>query len=167
MIQGRVHDIAKTCWNLLSVLAMAAKTRPGKLLIADQGLAQAIWSARIQHGSDFATVPGLASCSREWISHTLFVHVASPKEVAQERLSRREERTARFQKAESINNLSLWTSAAEIIEDIHDDLEAELSKGRHGGRLMRVPCDDGARPRELAKCIYDQLRQLQAEPTRS
>lgn len=154
-------DAAKTRWNFLSVLAMQSGKRPDGLLIADQGLAQAIWTARVHHGQDAAPAKPLFDKLDGWIDQTLFIHVEAPTAVAQQRLSRRRQHTSRFQNAESIADLSLWARGEEVIEHIADEIEEELKGRRLPGRLLRIRSDGGDTPLDRAKYIRDHLRRLE------
>ncbi|HEX7857700.1 MAG TPA: glycosyltransferase [Sphingobium sp.] len=156
-------DAVKTRWNFLSVLAMQLRQRPNGLLIADQGLAQAIWTARIHHGRDAAPTKSVFDQLDGWIGETLFIHVEAPTAVAQQRLARRRRRTSRFQNAESIADISLWARGKEAIEHIADEIEEELERRRLPGRLLRIPSDGDDTPLDRAKHIRDHLRQLERD----
>ena len=95
---------AKTWWNFLSVLAMQAPAQRGGLLIADQGLAQGIWTARIRHGRDAMPVRSVCDELGDWIGETLFIHVDAPTPVAQQRLAPRRQRTSLFQEPDCIGD---------------------------------------------------------------
>lgn len=156
-------DEAKTRWNFLSVLAMQLRQRRNALLIADQGLAQAIWTARIHHGHDAAPAEPMFDQLNGWIGETLFIHVDAATAVAQQRLARRRQHTSRFQNAESIADISLWARGEEAIEHIADEIERELKRRRLPGRLLHIPSDGGDTPLDRAKHIRDHLSQLERE----
>ncbi|GAA4018934.1 hypothetical protein GCM10022280_18250 [Sphingomonas swuensis] len=136
--QSSVRDRIKTRWNFWSVMAMQARTTPPRLLINDQGLAQALWSARVQHGA-------AASCGNRrlphcpgWLEQTLFVHVATPPLTARQRLSRRVRVTSRFQHPERRDDLALWEEGHQAIDRIERDLKDELEGAGLGDRLLRL-----------------------------
>lgn len=156
-------DAAKTRWNFLSVLAMQLRQRRNSLLIADQGLAQAIWTARIHHGQDAAPAKPVFDQLDGWIGETLFIHVEAPTAVARQRLARRRRHTSRFQNAESIADLSLWARGEEAIEHIADEIEGELERRHLPGRLLHIPGDGGDTPLDRAKHIRDHLCQLERD----
>lgn len=156
-------DAVKTRWNFLSVLAMHLRQGHNGLLIADQGLAQAIWTARIHHGRDAAPAEPVFNQLDGWIGETLFIHVEAPTAVARQRLARRRRHTSRFQNAESIANLALWARGEEAIEHIADEIEGELERRHLPGRLLRISGDGGDTPLDRAKHISDYLCQLERE----
>lgn len=156
-------DAAKTRWNFLSVLAMQLRKGHNGLLIADQGLAQAIWTARIHHGDDAAPAKPVFDRLDGWIGETLFIHVEAPTAVARQRLAQRRRHTSRFQSAESIADISLWARGEEAIEHIADEIEGELKRRHLTGRLLRIPSDGGDTPLDRAKHISDHLSQLERD----
>ena len=89
---ARGKDALKTRWNFLSVLAIELR-RPGRgLLIADEGIAQGLWGARMHHGDQAGSVGSLCDRLESWIGETLFIHVEAPVPVARQRLGRRANR---------------------------------------------------------------------------
>ena len=156
-------DAVKTRWNFLSVLAMQSRRRPDDLLIADQGLAQAIWTARIHHGQDAAPARPIFDQVDRWIGETLFIHVEAPTAVARQRLAKRRQHTSRFQNADSIADLALWERGAEVIDHIADEIEQELERRRLPGRLLRIRSDDGDTPLDRARHIRDHLCRLERD----
>ena len=156
-------DAAKTWWNFLSVLAMQSRRRADGLLVADQGLAQAIWTARIHHGQDAAPARPVFDRVDGWIGETLFIHVEAPTDVARQRLAKRRQHTSRFQNADSLADLALWTRGAEVIEHIADEIEDELTFRRLPGRLLRIRSDGGDTPLDRAKHIRDHLCRIERD----
>lgn len=154
-------DAAKTRWNFLSVLAMQLRQRRNGLLIADQGLAQAIWTARIHHGHDAAPAKAVFDQLDSWIGETLFILVETPTAVARQRLSRRRVHTSRFQNAESFDDLALWARGKDVIEHIADEIEGELERRHLSGRLLRIPSDGEDTPLDRARHIRDHLHQIE------
>ncbi|WP_340268425.1 glycosyltransferase [Sphingobium mellinum] len=156
-------DAVKTRWNFLSVLAMHSRHRPDRLLVADQGLAQAIWTARIHHGNDAAPAKTIFDRVDGWIGETLFIHVEAPTEVARQRIAKRRQHTSRFQNADAIADPTRWARGAEVIEHISDEIEEELKRRGLSGRLLRIRSDGGDTPLDRARHIRDYLCQLERD----
>ena len=154
-------DAAKTRWNFLSVLAMQSGQGPDSLLVADQGLAQAIWTARVHHGQDAAPAKPLFDQLDGWIGETLFVYVEAPTTVAQQRLSGRRQHTSRFQNAESIADDSLWTRGEQVIDHIAEEIEEELKRRKFTGRMLHIRSDGSDTPLDRARYIMNHLRHLE------
>lgn len=154
-------DAAKTWWNFLSVLAMQMTSRRHRFLVADQGVAQGIWTARMHHGREAAPVRMIAEQVSGWIDRTLFVHVDAPAPVARLRLSRREQHTSRFQNPECLEDVALWRDGQQCIERIGEEIGRQLDgRGLHG-RLLRIASDGRDTPIQLAAQIRDHMNALE------
>jgi hypothetical protein len=152
---------AKTWWNFLSVLAMQSRSRRHGILIADQGVAQGIWSARIRHGHDAIPLSAVAKGLGNWVGDTLFVHVEAPSAVARERLARRRQRTSDFQAVDCIDDVELWNVGARAVEQIEQEIGAELARRGLTGHLIHVPSDGNDTPHHRARIICDHLLALE------
>jgi len=156
-------DALKTRWNFWSVLAIQSRAQDD-LLIADEGLAQAIWTARIHHGPD-AVPNGIFRKLDGWIGDTLFVHVVAPPPVARERLAKRIAHTSRFQNAGLIDDVALWARGEEAVERIAREINAELLRRNLPGRLLRIARDREDTPLDRAKLIRNHFYEIDAAPT--
>lgn len=154
-------DAAKTRWNFLAVLAMQLPSRRQRFLVADQGVAQAIWTARMHHGREAAPVRMIAEQVSGWIDRTLFVHVHAPAPVARLRLSRREQHTSRFQNPEHLANVALWRDGQQCIERIDEEIGQQLDDHGLQGRLLRIASDGRDTPIQLAAQIRDHIDTLE------
>lgn len=154
---------AKTRWNFLSVLAMQSQPERRGMLIVDQGLAQAIWTARINHGPDAAPAEPVFHQLGSWIGETLFIHVDAPTTIAQQRLARRRRHTSRFQDAKCIGDVALWARGEEVIEHIAEEIEGELRRRGLSSRLLRIPSGGDDTPLDRATHIRDHLYRLERE----
>ena len=157
-------DLLKSLWNYCSVLAMALNhARNGKgTLVLDQGVAQALWSARM-HGVGSNPAPDSASLTAGGcFDRSLFVRVETPTEVAAARLQRRRFKTSRMQRPDRIGQQSLWDKANEITTDLTGRIEAELERRHLRGRLIRVKSDDSSDPAETARVIVAHLALLES-----
>ena len=155
---------AKTWWNFLSVLAMQAPVQRDGLLIADQGLAQGIWTARIRHGRDAMPVRSVSDELGDWIGETLFIHVDAPTPIAQQRLAPRRERTSLFQEPDCIGDVSLWASGEDAVQCIQQEIGEALQHRGLSGRLIRIPSGGSDTPLDRARSILEHLTKLELEP---
>lgn len=147
----------KSWWNFLSVMAMQSRPGHGRLLVADQGVAQGIWSARMRHGSDAVPVTSPAQALDGWIGGTLFINVEAPPSVARQRLGQRLRRTSDFQDPKRIIDARLWEAGQMTIRQINDEIADELARRGLVGRLLRIDSAAGDTPRDRAKAICDHL----------
>jgi predicted kinase len=153
-------DALKTLWNYCSVLAM--QSRPGEqLLVADEGLAQAIWTARMHHGADAAPARPIFDQAQDWIEKTLFIHVDAPAAVARQRLAKRPRHTSRFQDANRINDLALWDRGTATMNRIVEEIDGELARRGLYGRVLRIASDRADTPLDRAKIIRTCLQRLE------
>ena len=154
----------KTWWNFLSVLAMQARVQRKGMLIADQGLAQGIWTARIRHGRDAIPVQSVSEELDDWIDETLFIHVDAPTPIAQQRLAPRRQRTSLFQEPDCIGDASLWACGEEVVERIQREIGEALESRGLSDRLLRIPSGGSDTPLDRAKTILEHLVKLELEP---
>ena len=152
---------AKTWWNYLSVLAMQSQPQRRGILIADQGLAQGIWTARVRHGPDAMPVGLVSHEVDSWIGETLFIHVHAPTAVAQQRLAPRRRRTSRFQDPSSIGDSSLWSFGEEVVDGIQQEIGDALERRGLSGRLLHIASGGSDTPLDRAKFICEQLVKLE------
>jgi glycosyltransferase involved in cell wall biosynthesis len=158
--QAGGKDALKTWWNFWSVLAMQLRPARNSLLIADEGLAQAIWTARVHHGPNAANADGVFNHVDNWIGETLFIHVDAPAGVARQRLAGRSQRSSRFQKADRIGDVELWARGEATIERVSGEIVGELGRRNLHGRLLRIASDGDDTPLERAVKIRDYLRRV-------
>ena len=134
----------------------------------DQGLAQAIWSARVHHGEHSPPPAVMSAQPKEWLGRTLFVHVKAPVNVARGRLARRQAHTSRFQDASRIDDQMLWTRAERAIDALAAEIGGELQRRGLEDRLLTITADDHSAPEANAARVTDQFasarRRTSAEP---
>jgi thymidylate kinase len=150
-------DALKTRWNFCSVLAMHVRRPRNGLLIADEAVGQAIWTARVHHGRDAAPADRLFHRLHDWIGETLFIHVDAPVGVAQQRLAGRSQQSSRFQNGDRINDVELWARGEECMERVVREIGEELDRRNLHGRLLRIASDGDDTPLDRAKYIRDYL----------
>jgi hypothetical protein len=154
------RDGLKTRWNFWSVLAMQLRPARKGLLIAEEALGQAIFTARVHHG-ERAVPPSIVFPRLEnWLGETLFIHVDAPPGVARQRLAGRRERTSRFQEADRIEDVGLWARGEAAIERVAQEIGEELRRRNLRGRLLRVASDGDDTPLDRAKLIYEHLQRI-------
>lgn len=156
-------DASKTRWNFLCVLAMQLRGDRRGMLIADEGVAQAVWTARIHHGDDAAPTEPLLDRIDRWIGETLFIHVDAPAAVARQRLARRRRHTSRFQNPERIDDAALWKRGEKVIEGIADEVERELERRGLSERFLRIRSDGADTPLGRASIVRDHLGRIERE----
>lgn len=159
------RDALKSWWNFLSVLAMQAQPGHGRLLVADQGVAQGIWSARMRHGPDAVAVTCPAEAMDCWLGETLFVNVAAPPSIARQRLGQRARRTSDFQDPKRITDTGLWETGKETIEHIDAEIATELARRGLVRHLMHIDSAAADTPRDRAKAICDHLEMIERSGT--
>jgi thymidylate kinase len=137
--QRRGRHAVKSWWNFLSVLAMHSGQTDHSLLVADQGVAQGVWSARVHHGVKAIPLNIVSEQFQVWIDRTIFIHLDVPPDVARERLARRAERTSRFQHPASIADMALWARGQDAVGAIVDEINVELKTRGVPQGVFRVP----------------------------
>ena len=153
-------DALKTRWNFCSVLAMHWQRARQGLLVADEALGQAIWTARVHHGPDAAPAQALFPRLNDWIGETLFIHVDAPVGVARQRLAGRSQQTSRFQNDDRINDAELWARGEDAMERVAAEIGEELDRRNLQGRLLRIASDGDDTPLDRAKYIRDYLLRI-------
>lgn len=155
-----LRDKAKTRWNFVSVLAMQARTNRRSILVYDQGLAQALWTARVQHGPEAAPAGNRGDWQRRWLEGTLFVHVEAPPSTARQRLATRARATSRFQRADSQDDHALWDQGRQAVDRIDRELREALLAAGKTGRLLRIDAGTTS-ARNAARIIAEELHRLE------
>jgi glycosyltransferase involved in cell wall biosynthesis len=155
--RSRGREALKTWWNFWSVLAMQSLPSRSKLLVADEGLAQAMWTARVHHGPDAAPAESVFRHLDQWLGETLFIHVDAPGAVARERLATRRRHTSRFQDADRIDDPALWKRGEAVIEQVAQDIAQELERRNLYGRMLRISSDGADSPLDRARHIHSYL----------
>ena len=159
------RDVVKSLWNYASVVAMGLKHRRGGhgLLVMDQGIVQAMWSARM-HGGAKRSAP-VSLVAGDDVERTLFVRVDTAVEAARARLLRRPGRTSRMQRPDRIDEVSLWCRGEEIVADLTSEIEAALEHRSLGSRLLWLRGDGGDDPLALAQAIVAELKRAERVPS--
>jgi glycosyltransferase involved in cell wall biosynthesis len=160
-------EAMKTRWNFWSVLAMQLRQARDGLLIADEGLAQAIWTARVHHGPNAASAQTVFKQLDSWIGETLFIHVDAPAAVARQRLAGRRHHTSRFQDTDRLGDVALWARGEALIERVAQEIDEELGRRNLHGRLLRIASAGGDTPLDRAKHICDYVRRIERESQNS
>jgi hypothetical protein len=160
-------EAMKTRWNFWSVLAMQLRQARDGLLIADEGLAQAIWTARVHHGPNAASAQTVFKQLDSWIGETLFIHVDAPAAVARQRLAGRRHHTSRFQDTDRLGDVALWARGEALIERVAQEIDEELGRRNLHGRLLRIASAGGDTPLDRAKHICDYVRRIERESQKS
>lgn len=151
-------DSLHSIWNFLSVQAMAVQQLRGRgLMVLDQGLVQAIWSARMSEVASGGAAAWEELIGGDWLDQCLFVQVECGSQVAMERLRAREERTSRMQRAERLDELALWSKGETLVSELGKMVEAGLRRTAPTGRLILIRTDDGSGAPALAALVLSQL----------
>jgi hypothetical protein len=155
-----LRDIAHSMWNLISVQAMTSQHLHGRgFMVLDQGIVQAIWSARMREKqSDNASSWG-GLLSDQWLGQACFVEVGCEIETAMERLRNRKQRTSRMQRPDRLQELAEWSRGRELISEIGAMTERLLGQQAIGNRFIRIRTDDGSSASRLAAVVLAPLRQ--------
>lgn len=157
-------DSAHSLWNLISVQAMTNQHLRGRgLMVLDQGLVQAIWSARMRENRGDGDVGWGALLSDDWLGQCCFVQVGCKAETAMERLRNRKQRTSRMQRPDRLQELAEWSRGEALVTELGGMTEGLLRHKSFANRLIRIRTDDGLSASVLAAMVLEPL--LQADST--
>jgi glycosyltransferase involved in cell wall biosynthesis/predicted kinase len=162
--RSSTRDKLKSLWNFYSVMAMSLSQRRdgGELSIMDQGLVQAVWSARV-HGSpgDRTNIASILAAAGG-LKQTLFVHVRAPIDTARLRLENRKANTSRMQRADRIDDDALWERGERTASDLAHCIKHELRSRSRLAHLITVISDLESDPEENAKAVLARLNDIEA-----
>lgn len=158
-------DSAHSVWNLISVQAMANRHLRGRgLMVLDQGLVQAIWSARMREKRRDGDPGWPALLSDEWLGQSYFVQVGCEIETAMERLHGRKQRTSRMQRPDRLQELAEWSRGEALVSELGTMTERLLGQKAIADRFIRIRTDDGSNASDLAAIVLEPLRQAGSVP---
>lgn len=149
-------DSAHSLWNLMSVQAMANRHLRGRgLMVLDQGLVQAIWSARMHESRGDGDVGWGALLSDDWLEQCCFVQVGCDAETAMERLRNRKQRTSRMQRPDRLQELAEWSRGEALVTELGGMAEGLLRRKSLANRLIRIRTDEGSSASALAATVLE------------
>ncbi len=160
-------DSAHSLWNLISVQAMAGRHLRGRgLMVVDQGLVQAVWSARMRekHGDGDGDVGWGALLNDDWLGQCCFVQVGCNAETAMERLGNRKQRTSRMQRPDRLQELAEWSRGEALVAELSGMIEGMLRRKSLANRLIRIRTDDGSSASVQAVKVLESLLQAGGAP---
>lgn len=153
-------DSAHSLWNLISVQAMASRHLRGRgLMVLDQGLLQAIWSARMRENRGDGGAGWGALLNDDWLGQCCFVQVGCNAETAMERLRNRKQRTSRMQRPDRLQELAEWSRGETLVTELGGMTEGMLRRKSLANRLIRIRTDDGSSASVLAAMVLEPLLQ--------
>lgn len=155
-----LSDSAHSLWNLISVQAMASRHLRGHgLMVLDQGLVQAIWSARMREKRSDGDAGWGALLNDDWLGQCCFVQVGCEAETAMERLGNRKQRTSRMQRPDRLQELAEWSRGEALVTELGGMTEGMLRRKSLAHRLIRIRTDDGSSASVLAVMVLESLLQ--------
>lgn len=154
-----VADGLHSLWNFLSVEAMASRQLRGHgILVLDQGLVQAIWSARMRETQDGPAAGWHALVEDAWLGQCLFVQVECSLDVAIERLAARKARTSRMQRPGQLQELALWSRGAALVTELGEMLETGLRHRSLANRRVAIRTGSDVSSDVLARILFEHIR---------
>jgi RecA/RadA recombinase len=151
-------DSVHSVWNLISVQAMVGQHLRGHgLMVLDQGLVQAIWSAKMREICGDGDVGWDALLNDAWVDQCCFVQVECEIETALGRLSERQQRTSRMQRADRLREGPLWSRGRVLVTQLGTMTEELLRHRSLTNRLIRIRTDNGLSPPALAEAVLEKL----------
>lgn len=154
-----VVDGLHSLWNFLSVEAMASRQLRGHdILVLDQGLVQAIWSARMRETQDGSAASWHAIVDDAWLGQCFFVQIECRMDVAMGRLSARKARTSRMQRPDRFQELALWSRGAALVTELGEMVETGLRRRSLANRRVTVRVDGDVDSHALAQILFEQIR---------
>lgn len=158
-------DSAHSLWNLISVQAMASRHLRGDgLMVLDQGLLQAIWSARMRERRGDGDAGWGALLNDDWLGQCCFVQVGCNAETAMERLGNRKQRTSRMQRPDRLPELAEWSRGEALVTELGGMIEGMLHRKSLANRLIRIRTDDGSSASVQAAIVLDSFLQANGAP---
>jgi hypothetical protein len=158
-------DSAHSLWNLISVQAMAGRHLRGHgLMVLDQGLVQAVWSARMREKRDDGDDGWSALLNDDWLGQCCFVQVGCKAETAMERLGNRKQRTSRMQRPDRLQELAEWSRGEALVTELSGMIEGMLRRKSLANRLIRIRTDDGSGASVQAVMLLESLLQAGGAP---
>ncbi len=158
--QATVRDAIKSIWNFWTVLSVSRVhgSRPGPVMIVDEGLLQAIWSAHMgQTGAgEIAQWHDLAEAAG--LLETCFVIVDTNSTIARRRLTQRKAKTSRMQAKERLHDAELWNRGQRTKTEIVSYLRDWLARAGLKDRVIVVDAGE-TDPAELVRSIRTFLHQ--------
>ncbi|MEO1024708.1 MAG: AAA family ATPase [Pseudomonadota bacterium] len=150
--QERIFDHAKIAYNVCTLMAVMARARrAGKVLLLDEGLIQAIWSALLYARSATNAEPAAELLKNLDNWPTEVVVLSSTTELTRARLEERESKHSRLQ---SRAEADVWTRA----ETLHDHLLDHLSvASKRQVRQLHIFEAEGHSVEELTAGVMDAL----------
>lgn len=118
--QPGLADLLKLCWNFWTVLGFVAAGRRGKAhtIVLDQGLLQAVWSIRWSAHRPLPLQRWAALLNQIGLADFFFVLVEVPTSLASDRVSFRNDRSARIAAHDPTLREQSWQKADSVLSEI-------------------------------------------------
>lgn len=152
--QRSISDVTIVTSNLLSVIALMAEARTAaqdRVLIADQGLLQAIWSIQLSSASALSLDAWRPLLLAAGISNTLLAYIQSDVSVSRRRIAKRGGGRTRLD-LESAEER--WQLAAQNMRRLVEWARQTIPHDERGARVLSVVNHEGA-PEAAAAEIAD------------
>jgi hypothetical protein len=144
--QKSALDFAKVASNFCSIVALLAEGRAAgdRLMIADQGLVQAIWSVQLSSSKAFSPEAWKPLLFAAGMANMLLVHIQTDVSVSRYRVSGRTRNQTRLDWGSSDERSQRWLTAANNMSDLVEWARRTMPHDQWGGRVLSVTNHEGA-----------------------
>lgn len=142
--QKSTLDFAVVALNFWSIIALMAERRDDRVMIADHGLVQGLWSVQLSSMKGLsldAWAPLLLSAG---LADTLLVHVQTDISISRHRVSERTRSTTRLDSGSSDEQSRRWQIAWANMSDLVAWAQKTIPHDQYGGRVLTVMNREGA-----------------------
>lgn len=144
--QRSTLDFAIVTSNLWSIIAMMAEddASDDRVIIADQGLIQAIWSVQLSSLRGVSLDEWMPLLFAAGLENTLIAHVRTAVPVSRLRASSRARNRTRLDLGNPQERLRRWQIASENMDALVEWARRTMPRDQHGGRVLSVRNEEGA-----------------------
>lgn len=144
--QRSIWDFAIVTTNFWSIVALMADRRAAgeRVMIADQGLLQALWSVQLSSHRALSLDAWAPVLRAAGIAETLLVHVESDASVSRRRVSARARNWSRLKSGSPDEQSYEWQVAAKNMSSLVEWARGNLPPDQYGARVLSVKNHEGA-----------------------
>jgi adenylate kinase len=149
--QRSISDFAVVTSNFWGVLALMAEAREVQdhVLIADQGLLQAIWSVQLSSSRTLPLDVWKPLILAAGTGETLLAHIEADISVSRGRVSARTRNRSRLESGSSDSESLQWQIASKNMSDLVNWAQRTVPHDQYGARVLTVMNHEGV-PEEAA-----------------
>jgi hypothetical protein len=144
--QRSILDFASVTANFWSIIALMADRRAAgdSVMIADQGLFQAVWSVQLSSRSALSLDAWAPILRAAGIAETLLVHIESDVSVSRRRVSARARNWSRLKSGSPDEHPYEWQTASRTMSSLVEWARGTLPPDQYGARVISVMNQEGA-----------------------